>query len=217
MRVITDHMRGVTFMVFDGILPGNEGRGYVLRRLLRRSVRHAKLLGIEGSFLPGVVDRVIDLMREGYPELEGEREFIRRVVAQEEARFHETLDQGMEILDRMAAEVERAGGSVLPGEDAFRLYDTYGFPLELTQEILEARGPAPWITPDLSKRWKLNGRARAAGARWATSGSAQRVAYHEMDFDVDRDAFLGLREPFGRVSGDRIDRPRREGRACRSG
>ena len=193
MRVITDHMRGVTFMVFDGILPGNEGRGYVLRRLLRRSVRHAKLLGIEGSFLPGVVDRVIDLMREGYPELEGEREFIRRVVAQEEARFHETLDQGMEILDRMAADVERAGGSVLPGEDAFRLYDTYGFPLELTQEILEARGLGLDHAGFEQAMEAQRERARAARGEMGYLGSAQRVAYHEMDFDVDATPFSGTR------------------------
>ena len=140
VRVITDHMRGVTFMVADGILPGNEGRGYVLRRLLRRSVRHARLLGIEGRFLPSVVDLVIDLMKVGYPYLESQREYVRNVVATEEARFHETLDQGMEILERMTARLREQGRTVLGGEDAFRLYDTYGFPVELTAEILKSHG-----------------------------------------------------------------------------
>jgi len=191
MRVITDHMRGVTFMVYDGILPGNEGRGYVLRRLLRRSVRHAKLLGIEGSFLAGVVDRVVDLMREAYPELEGQREYIRRVVAQEEARFHETLDQGMEILDRMAEEVARSGGTVLPGEDAFRLYDTYGFPLELTQEILEARGMS-LDREGFERAMELQRvRARAARGEMGYLGDKGQVVYNELDLGVTETPFLG--------------------------
>ena len=191
IRVITDHMRGVTFMVFDGVLPGNEGRGYVLRRLLRRSVRHAKLLGIDRLFLPEVVDRVVELMKEGYPELEGQKEFIRRVVAQEEARFHETLDQGMEILERMVASVKQDGSTVLPGDDAFRLYDTYGFPLELTQEILEAQG----ITLDLEGFERAMAaqreRARAARAEMGYLGSDAHVAYHQMDFGIVETAFLG--------------------------
>lgn len=191
MRVITDHMRGVTFMIYDGILPGNEGRGYVLRRLLRRSVRHAKLLGINDSFLPQVVDRVIDLMKVGYPELEGQREFIRRVVAQEEARFHETLDQGMEILDRMAAEVERTGGKVLSGDDAFRLYDTYGFPLELTQEILEARGLGLDHEGFEQAMQAQRERARAARGEMGYMGSGPQIAYHEIDFEVKETPFVG--------------------------
>src|SRR5690606_19882409 len=201
MRVITDHMRGVTFMIFDGILPGNEGRGYVLRRLLRRSVRHAKLLGIEGSFLAGVADRVIDVMRDAYPELEGAREYIRRVVAQEEARFHETLDQGMEILERLAAEVSRSGGTVLPGEDAFRLYDTYGFPLELTEEILAARG----LTLDRAGFERAmeaqRQRARAARGEMGYLGDKGQVAYHELDLEVVETPFLGYEtlEADGRV------------------
>lgn len=140
MRVITDHIRGITFMVLDGIVPGNEGRSYVLRRLLRRAVRHARLLGIKERFLGELSGMVADLMKTGYPEVEEAIDRIRRVVAEEEARFHETLDQGIEMLDALTEELVRQGRKSLAGEDAFRLYDTYGFPPELTEEILAARG-----------------------------------------------------------------------------
>jgi alanyl-tRNA synthetase len=139
LRVVADHMRGAILMIFDGILPGNEGRGYVLRRLLRRAVRHARLLGIHGSFLSDVVDQIIILLEPGYPELVSKSAYIHKVVQTEEQRFQETLDQGMAILEKVmqAAEHKKVG---ITGEDAFRLYDTYGFPLELTEEIAADRG-----------------------------------------------------------------------------
>ncbi|MBB6214799.1 alanyl-tRNA synthetase [Anaerosolibacter carboniphilus] len=137
IRIVTDHIRSVTFMVSDGIMPSNEGRGYVLRRLLRRAARHGKLLGIKDNFLNILVDRVIKVSGDGYPELKEKSEYINKVIAIEEERFHETIDQGSEILKSYIEELKQNQQTVLSGEQAFRLYDTYGFPLELTKEILE--------------------------------------------------------------------------------
>ena len=140
LRVVTDHVRSVTFMISDGILPSNSGRGYVLRRLLRRACRHGKLLGIDGAFLVDLANTVIEGSKDGYPELEEKKEFIFNVIAKEEANFNKTIDQGLSILADMEAEMEKRGEKVLSGEDAFRLYDTYGFPIDLTSEILEEKG-----------------------------------------------------------------------------
>lgn len=140
IRVITDHVRAAAFMVADGIFPTNEGRGYVLRRLLRRAARYGRLVGIEGSFLPQVADTVIDVMAAPYPELARDRDRILKAIALEEERFAAALEQGSVVLESIIAEVERDGGRVLPGEDAFKLYDTYGFPFELTEEIASERG-----------------------------------------------------------------------------
>ena len=137
IRIITDHIRSVTFMVSDGIMPSNEGRGYVLRRLLRRAARHGKLLGMKDNFLNTLVGRVISVSGDGYPELKEKSEYIHKVIAIEEERFHETLDQGSEILKSYIDELKKNQQVVLSGEQAFRLYDTYGFPLELTKEIVE--------------------------------------------------------------------------------
>lgn len=137
IRIITDHIRSVTFMVSDGIMPSNEGRGYVLRRLLRRAARHGKLLGIKDLFLNRLVDRVIQVSGGAYPELVEKREYINKVIAIEEERFQETIDQGSEILKNYIEELKESNQTILSGERAFRLYDTYGFPLELTEEILE--------------------------------------------------------------------------------
>ncbi len=139
IRVITDHVRSVTFMISDGIMPSNEGRGYVLRRLLRRACRHGRLLGIGGSFLPVLSGTVIKGSKEGYPELEEKRDFI-KVIAKEEEQFNKTIDQGLGILEEMTAEMEKEGVKTLEGAKAFRLYDTYGFPLDLTLEILAEKG-----------------------------------------------------------------------------
>jgi len=140
IRVITDHVRAAAFMVADGIFPTNEGRGYVLRRLLRRAARYGRLVGIEGSFLPQVADTVIDVMAAPYPELARDRDRILKAIALEEDRFAAALEQGSVVLESIIAEVERDGGRMLPGEDAFKLYDTYGFPFELTEEIASERG-----------------------------------------------------------------------------
>lgn len=140
IRVITDHIRSVTFMISDGIMPSNEGRGYVLRRLLRRACRHGRLLGIRKGFLPELAQTVIAGSKDGYPELEEKKEFILEVISKEEEQFNRTIDQGLGILAEMTGELEKKGDKTLSGEDAFRLYDTYGFPLDLTKEILEEKG-----------------------------------------------------------------------------
>ena len=140
IRVITDHIRSVTFMISDGIMPSNEGRGYVLRRLLRRACRHGRLLGIEKGFLPELEETVIEGSKDGYPELEEKKEFILKVISKEEEQFNKTIDQGLGILSDMIGKMEAEGTKTLGGEDAFRLYDTYGFPLDLTKEILEEKG-----------------------------------------------------------------------------
>ena len=140
IRVITDHIRSVTFMISDGILPSNSGRGYVLRRLLRRACRHGRLLGIKGEFLIELAQTVIDGSKDGYPELEEKRDFIFKVITKEEEQFNRTIDQGLSILAGMESKMEENGETILAGEEAFRLYDTYGFPVDLTKEILEEKG-----------------------------------------------------------------------------
>lgn len=140
IRVITDHIRSTTMMVSDGILPSNEGRGYVLRRLLRRAARHGRLLGIEGPFLHDVAKVVIRESGEAYPELAEKEEYICKVIKTEEDRFAATIDQGIAILNAMIAELKLEKKDVLPGDMAFKLHDTYGFPLDLTREIAEEAG-----------------------------------------------------------------------------
>ncbi|KRQ86876.1 Alanine--tRNA ligase [Caloramator mitchellensis] len=137
IRVITDHIRSVVFMVSDGVLPSNEGRGYVLRRLLRRAARHGKLLGVKGAFLWELCDVVIENSKDAYPELGEKREYIKKVLKVEEERFDETIDQGMNILQEYVNDLKKNDKNILDGEKAFKLYDTYGFPIELTLEILE--------------------------------------------------------------------------------
>ncbi len=140
IRVITDHIRSATFMVSDGIMPTNEGRGYVLRRIIRRAARHGRMLGIKGAFLADVAMTVINESKDGYPELEEKKDFILKVLTQEEDHFAKTLDQGLAILGDMESEMTQRGEKVLSGESAFKLYDTYGFPIDLTEEILSEKG-----------------------------------------------------------------------------
>jgi len=137
IRIITDHIRAVSFLVADGVLPSNEGRGYVLRRLLRRAARHGKLLGIKENFLYKLVDEVIKVSGDAYPELVEKESYIKKVIRIEEEKFNETIEQGMEILSSYIAQLKKNGETTLSGENAFKLYDTYGFPIDLTQEILE--------------------------------------------------------------------------------
>jgi len=136
-KVIADHIRTVSFAIGDGALPSNEGRGYVLRRLLRRAVRYAKMLGIERPFMYELVDTVGNVMVDFYPQVPEKADFIKRVIKNEEERFHETLHDGLAILNTVAQNSKANGEHVISGEDAFRLYDTYGFPLELTVEYAE--------------------------------------------------------------------------------
>lgn len=140
IRIVTDHIRSASFMISDGIMPSNEGRGYVLRRLIRRAARHGRLLGIEGKFLAKLSETVIATSRGGYPELEEKKQMIFKVLTEEENKFNKTIDQGLSILNDLEAGMAAEGIAVLKGEDAFRLYDTYGFPLDLTKEILEEKG-----------------------------------------------------------------------------
>ena len=148
IRVITDHIRSTTFMVGDGVLPSNEGRGYVLRRLLRRAARHGRILGKAKPFLYEVVDTVIDENVRAYPDLESKRDYIKRVIKQEEEAFAKTVEKGSQILDDHISEIKsKSGDMILGGEEAFKLHDTYGFPLDLTKEICAENG----ITVDEDK------------------------------------------------------------------
>ena len=189
LRVVTDHVRSVTFMISDGILPSNSGRGYVLRRLLRRACRHGKLLGIEGAFLVELATTVIEGSKDGYPELEEKKEFIFNVIAKEEANFNKTIDQGLAILADMEAEMEKKGEKVLSGENAFRLYDTYGFPIDLTSEILEEKG----LTYDEEgfKKAQEEQRAKSEGTFGTHSYTGKEVSvYDELDAEIGTE-FVG--------------------------
>ena len=140
IRIITDHIRAVTFMASDGIIPSNEGRGYIFRRLLRRAARHGRLLGIQNLFLADLAGIVIKESKDGYPELEEKKDYILKLLAIEEEKFNKTIDQGLSILQDMQNDLEKNKKNILPGEDVFKLYDTYGFPFDLTKEILEEKG-----------------------------------------------------------------------------
>jgi len=140
IRLITDHIRSATFMISDGIMPSNEKQGYVLRRLIRRAARHGRLLGIEGKFMADLSETVIRECEDGYPELAEKKAFILTVLTQEEDKFDRTIDQGLSILNQMEEEMKASGVTVLAGENAFKLYDTYGFPIDLTEEIFAEKG-----------------------------------------------------------------------------
>ncbi|MGI6722093.1 MAG: alanine--tRNA ligase [Anaerovoracaceae bacterium] len=140
LRIITDHIRSATFMISDKIMPGNEGRGYVLRRLIRRAVRHGRKLGAGSGFLSGLVDPVVDVSAGAYPELEEQRVFIKKIVAAEENQFDQTLDQGMDRIGEYIKEMKANSSDTLAGEKAFLLHDTYGFPIDITEEILADEG-----------------------------------------------------------------------------
>lgn len=140
IRIITDHIRSATFMISDGIMPSNEGRGYVLRRIIRRAARQGRKLDIQGVFLADLSNTVIEGSKDGYPELDEKKEFIFNVLTQEENKFNKTIDQGLSILSEMEENLTREGKKELSGEDTFKLYDTYGFPIDLTKEILEEKG-----------------------------------------------------------------------------
>lgn len=139
-KVVADHARAVAFLIADGVNPSNEGRGYVLRRILRRAVRYGRMLGIEGPFLTKITGRVVSMYREPYPELRDHQDYVQKIVSLEEERFGDTLEQGMQVLQDDLAALSKKHDKLLSGQVAFRLYDTYGFPLELTQEILAERG-----------------------------------------------------------------------------
>ena len=184
IRVITDHIRSVTFMVSDGITPSNEGRGYVLRRLLRRAARHGRLLGIQREFLAELSKTVIRESHTGYPELAEREEYILKLISVEEQNFNKTIDQGLSILNDMMAEMEKSGEKRLSGEDTFKLYDTYGFPMDLTVEILGEKGFT--VDRDGFERAMDNQRETARAARETTNYmGADVTVYQSIDASVE--------------------------------
>ena len=189
IRLITDHIRSATFMISDGIMPTNEGRGYVLRRLIRRAARHGRLLGIEGKFLAALSAVVIEGSKDGYPELEEKKDFIFQVLTKEEEQFNKTIDQGLNILSEMEAAMKAEGKTELSGEAAFKLYDTYGFPLDLTKEILEEKGCT--IDEAGFKAAMDEQREKARIARSTTNYmGADATVYDEIDVNVTTE-FVG--------------------------
>ena len=189
IRLITDHIRSATFMISDGIMPTNEGRGYVLRRLIRRAARHGRLLGIEGKFLAELSAVVIEGSKDGYPELEEKKDFIFQVLTKEEEQFNKTIDQGLNILSEMEAAMKAEGKTELSGEAAFKLYDTYGFPLDLTKEILEEKGCT--IDEAGFKAAMDEQREKARIARSTTNYmGADATVYDEIDVNVTTE-FVG--------------------------
>ncbi len=180
IRLITDHIRSVTFMASDGILPSNEGRGYVMRRLLRRAARHGRLLGINGLFLAKLAQTVIAESKDGYPELEEKKEHILSVLTLEEEKFNKTIDQGLSILADLESQLVAEGKNTLSGEEAFKLYDTYGFPLDLTTEILSDKGLS--VDEEGFKKAMDNQRETARKARKTTNYmGADATVYDEID------------------------------------
>lgn len=183
IRLITDHIRSATFMISDGIMPTNEGRGYVLRRLIRRAARHGRLLGISHLFLAKLSDSVIQGSKDGYPELEEKKDFIFNVLNNEEKQFHKTIDQGLRILSEMEEKLTAEGTTTLSGEDAFKLYDTYGFPVDLTKEILEEKNYR--IDEEGFRKSMDEQRTRARLARETTNYmGADATVYDQIDPSV---------------------------------
>lgn len=189
IRVITDHIRSATFMISDGIMPSNEGRGYVLRRIIRRADRHGKLLGIDGAFLVGLAKAVIAGSKDGYPELAEKQDFILSVIEQEEEKFEKTINQGLEILEGIQKDMEAKGVKTMSGEDAFKLYDTYGFPIDLTKEILEEKGMD--IDEEAFKQAMKVQKDTARNARKTTSYmGADATVYEQIDPAINSE-FIG--------------------------
>lgn len=189
LRVITDHIRSTVMMVSDGVIPSNEGRGYVLRRLLRRAARHGKLLNIQGEFLYTVADTVIDESKAGYPELEEKRDYIKKIIKIEEERFSKTIDNGLSILDEYIAELNAEGKKVLSGDKAFKLNDTYGFPIDITIEICNEKGidvDREGFDAELAKQKKTAREARKDGSSWEDNDS--------YSFECDATEFVGYEE-----------------------
>ncbi|MDD5922118.1 MAG: alanine--tRNA ligase, partial [Eubacteriales bacterium] len=190
IRIVTDHLRSMTFMIADGILPSNEGRGYVLRRLIRRAARHGKLLGIKGSFLPDLIDKVIDVSGEAYPEIVEKQDYIKKIVAVEEDRFEATLEQGNAMISEYAEDMKKNGTTVLDGDKAFLLYDTYGFPIEMTEEILADYG----YTADMDG-FRRNMEKQKETARAGRKDVSEEAWKEEvMPKDIPNTAFTGYEE-----------------------
>ncbi|MCT4596293.1 MAG: alanine--tRNA ligase [Vallitalea sp.] len=184
IRLITDHIRSVCFMTSDGILPSNEGRGYVLRRLLRRAARHGKLLGINDKFLAKLSETVIEVSKDAYEELEEKKDYICKIISVEEDRFNETIDQGLGILKTYIEELNKEGKKQLSGERTFKLYDTYGFPIDLTKEILEENELEVDEEGFNKEMEKQRTRAREARAESNYMGAKETV-YNRLDTTIE--------------------------------
>ena len=214
LRVITDHIRTATFLISDGVLPSNEGRGYILRRVLRRAARHGKLLGIEGPFLADLCDTVIHESGEAYPELVSRRDYIRKIISLEEERFRQTLDAGLGILDKMIKDASAAGRTSLEGKEIFKLYDTFGFPVDLTREITAEKGLS--IDEDAFRELMQEQKKRAREARAALGDMSweddslggidktrptEFVGYETMNADAEIINIIEGNEPASVLSG----------------
>ena len=208
IRVVTDHIRSATFMISDGVIPSNEGRGYVLRRILRRAARHGKLLGINEKFLVSLAKIVIEQNKDAYPELVGKTDYILKVVLIEEERFNATIDSGLSILSAVIEKVKAEGGQTVSGEDAFKLYDTFGFPVDLTREICEEAGLKVDEEAFTLLMKEQKERARAARGNisgWSESGAELLAGLEKTDF-----VGYGKNECEGKVTaiiadGERVD------------
>lgn len=187
IRIITDHLRSITFMIADGIMPSNEGRGYVLRRLLRRAARHGRLLGISGAFLSELSNKVIEVSGEAYPELVEKKDYIQKIISVEEDKFAATIDQGENIIVQYVEELKKDGKTVLDGEKAFKLYDTYGFPLELTEEILAENGMSA-DTEGFAENMRLQ---KEQGRRCRKNTECEAWKENKNFVDVPETAFTG--------------------------
>ena len=190
IRVVTDHVRSATFMISDGVIPSNEGRGYVLRRIIRRACRHGKLLGIDGMFLRGLCEIVIAQNQEAYPELKTKYDYVLKVIVLEEERFNATIDAGLGILSGIIESAKAEGKSTISGDDAFKLYDTFGFPVDLTREIAEEAGLT--IDEDAFKALMDEQKKRARAARGNVSGWAD--SSKELLAGLPETAFCGYTE-----------------------
>ena len=183
IRLITDHIRSATFMISDGINASNEGRGYVLRRLIRRAARHIRMLGIQDHFMPILSETVIECSKDAYPELEEKKSMILKTLADEEDRFYKTLDQGMKKLNEMLEAAKAEGRTVLAGSDAFKLYDTFGFPLDITRDVLEDAGMS--VDEEGFEKEMQNQRETARKARKTTNYmGADATVYEELPQDL---------------------------------
>lgn len=191
LRVITDHIRSTTFMIGDGVMPSNEGRGYVLRRLLRRAARHGRLLGVKDTFLYQVADTVINENKAAYPELAEKRDMITKLIRVEEESFSKTIDQGLQMLNSYIDDTLKDGKKMFPGADAFKLSDTYGFPIDLTKEIAAERGLA--VDEEEYNRQMLCQRERARAAR-KNAGADAWAGENALLDDVPETEFLGYKQ-----------------------
>lgn len=190
IRIITDHLRSIVFMICDGIQPGNEGRGYVLRRLIRRASRHGRLLGItESCFLSKLADSVVHVSSNAYPELKEKENYIKKIIKIEENKFEKTLYRGLEILEKYISDIEEDGHLILDGERVFKLYDTYGFPVEMTEEILKERNKNIEIDIDGFTAYMDNQKTLARKGKRDTSDDAWKDSAEYIDLPKTR--FLG--------------------------